>query len=308
MKNWRLFFSSLTILLMGCHETQRHQWAAPPYAGAPLYVEEEGWPVTEQSIALGQRLFNDRNLSIDSTLSCASCHNANSYFADPGMAFSVGRNNEKTLRNSPGLINLAWQPYFFREGGVRNLKLSSFVPINHRNEFGRELHALVEQLRLDEDYQQAFEQAFEQGEISDHSFLTALAHFMASLTFYDSPYDHYLQGDTLALDNDERAGLKLFERHCFGCHAGPQLSTFAIESNGLPTNSDYGRMLISNNKSDSAKFKVPTLRGVEVTGPYMHDGSYATLDSVVWMYVKVRQLDLDSPAQQKLVSFLKSLD
>jgi cytochrome c peroxidase len=239
--------------------------------------------MTDRTVALGNRLFFDPTLSVDSTVSCSSCHNQTAYFSDPGKALSTGMNDSLTVRNSPSLINLAWHTSFFREGGVRTLELSSIVPITHPNEIGRELTELTTALSKDPTYAEAFEKAFNEKQMSDGQLITALAHYMATLVYADSPYDLYLRGEG-TLETDAMAGMALFQEHCSGCHSGGHLSDFSFESNGLPTNSDYGRTLITLNPADSGKFKVPALRGVAATAPYMHDGSYATLDSVVRSY------------------------
>lgn len=304
----RFSYLLLTLLLWQCQTgVDEIPITGPAYAGPPTYDGGDRFPRTEQTISLGQRLFNDQNLSIDSTISCATCHKADAYFSDPGNAFSAGLQGTPTHRNASALVNLAWHPYFFAEGGVRNLKLSSFVPINNRHEFGRKLHDVVEGLMADPIYVEEFNDAFRAQPITDAQFVTALAHYMAGLKYYDSPYDLWLSGDSAALNTDAHAGLKLFQEHCSTCHGGPQLSSFAIAANGLPTNADYGRMKLTNNAEDSGAFKIPTLRGIALTYPYMHDGSYADLDTVLWTYNEVRELGLNLEELAQLKAFLNSL-
>ncbi|MGA0303800.1 MAG: cytochrome-c peroxidase, partial [Schleiferiaceae bacterium] len=264
----RFSYLLLPLLLWQCHTAvEEIPISGPAYSGPLTYTGGDRFARTERTIALGQKLFNDPNLSIDSTISCASCHKADAYFSDPGKALSVGLEGTPTQRNASALVNLAWHPYFFAEGGVRNLELSSFVPINNRHEFGRELHDVVEGLMEDPCYVLEFSEAFGSQPISDAQFITALAHYMAGLQHYDSPYDQWLSGDSRALGPDAHIGLELFETHCTSCHSGPQLSSFAIATNGLPTNADYGRMNLTNNAEDSGAFKIPTLRGIALTYP-----------------------------------------
>ena len=304
----RFSYLLLPLLLWQCHTTVKEiPISGPTYAGPPTYAGGDRFPRTEHTIALGQKLFNDPNLSIDSTISCASCHKADAYFSDPGKALSVGLEGTPTQRNTSTLVNLAWHPYFFAEGGVRNLELSSFVPINNRHEFGRELHEVVEGLMDDPAYVQKFSEAFGSQPITDAHFITALAHYMVGLQHYDSPYDLWLGGDSSALNSDARNGLELFHKHCSTCHSGPQLSSFAFATNGLPTNADYGRMNLTNNIEDSGVFKIPSLRGVALTYPYMHDGSYADLDTVLWAYNDVRELGLSLEELAQLKAFLNTL-
>lgn len=304
----RFSYLLLPLLFWQCHTAvEEIPISGPAYAGPPTYTGGDRFPRTEHTIALGLKLFNDPNLSIDSTISCASCHKADAYFSDPGKAFSRGLEGTPTQRNASALVNLAWHPYFFGEGGVRNLELSSFVPINNRHEFGRELHDVVEGLMDNPTYVEEFNEAFSTQPITDAQFITALAHYMAELQHYDSPYDQWLGGDYHALDSEARAGYELFKIHCSTCHSGPQLSSFAITTNGLPTNSDYGRMNITNNLEDSGAFKVPTLRGIALTYPYMHDGSYADLDTVLRTYNNVRALGLTGEELAQLNAFLNTL-
>lgn len=281
--------------------------SGPAYAGEPVYTGGERYALTQASIDLGAKLFNDPRLSIDSSISCAGCHKADAYFADPGKAKSAGLDGHPTERNASALNNLAWHPYFFAEGGVRTLELSTFVPINNRHEFGRELHHVVEALQEDPAYRAAFKNAFNQDEITDALFVTAMGHYMASLMNYNSPYDQFLAGDTTALDSYARAGLELFSTHCNACHGGAQLSTFEIATNGLPTDADYGRMKITNNPKDSGAFKIPSLRGIALTHPYMHDGSYDDLDTVLQTYNRVRALGLTPVELDQLKAFLNTL-
>jgi len=304
----RFIILLLTMLFWQCRSAvEEIPVAGPAYAGEPEYYGGQRFERTKESTALGQRLFNDPNLSVDSTISCASCHKAEAYFADPGKAKSAGLNGHPTERNASALNNLAWHPYFFAEGGVRTLELSTFVPINNRHEFGRELHDVVVSLNGDLEYKHAFEQAFSQSEITDALFVTAIGHYMASLTNYNSPYDRFLSGDSSALNQHAIEGLDLFNIHCIACHGGAQLSTFEIASNDLPTDADYGRMKITNNPKDSGAFKIPSLRGIGLTYPYMHDGSYANLDTVLSAYNSVRQLDLSQTELDQLKAFLNTL-
>lgn len=278
----------------------------PEYFGVPTYDGGDRWAMTDRTVELGRKLFNDPALSIDSTTSCASCHNKDAYFADPGKTFSTGMNDSLTVRNSPSLINLAWHQSFFREGGVRTLELSSIVPLTHPNEMGRELYPLALALREDPMYAAEFARAFGEPEITDGTLITALAHFMATLTYFNSPYDLYLQGAG-GLNSDQLAGLQLFQTHCERCHSGGHLSNFGYEFNGLPTNADYGRTLITTDIADSGYFKVPPLRGVAATAPYMHDGSYETLNEVVEAYNLHHGLNLSTTEQAQLVAFLEAL-
>lgn len=270
---------------------------------------------------LGKRLFYDPVLSSDSSLSCGSCHHVSLAFADD-RAFSPGVEDRPGTRNAPTLANLAYHPYFLREGSVPTLEMQILVPIQEENEFDHNIVLVAEKLKRDSGYVAMAAAAY--GREPDAFVITrAISTFERTLVSGNSPYDQYeYQGCGEALDRSEERGRELFfsERtQCSQCHSGLNLTNYAFENNGLYLDyPDPGRMRLTGDSSDLARFKVPTLRNVALTAPYMHDGSLWTLEEVVEHYDRggaahpsksefVRPLELSEKEKQDLVAFLEAL-
>jgi cytochrome c peroxidase len=270
---------------------------------------------------LGKRLFFDPNLSRDRSISCASCHKPSLAFADD-QSVSIGVEGRKGSRNAPSLANVAYQPYLMREGGVPDLERQILVPIQEHAEFDFNIVLLVERLIEDSSYANASERAY--GRPLDPFVLTrAISVFERSLISGNSPYDRYVhQNEASALTPQQLAGMALFfseEVGCGNCHNGFDLTDYSFQNNGLYAEyDDPGRMRLTNDPADMALFKVPSLRNVAVTAPYMHDGSIETLQGVVEHYmtggadhlnksVHVKPLDLNTEDMEALIAFLESL-
>ena len=253
-------------------------------------------PMTEEGVALGLRLFGDVALSVNGTQSCASCHQAGAALADPGKAFSVGAEGQTGSRNAMPLVNLAWQSSFGWDGHARSLREQALRPITNPVEMHESLANVVGKLDR-AGYAAAFAAAFGSREITPDRVARGLEQYLLTLTSHDSKFDRVLLG-TDSLTSDEQRGFELFHteydpRHgqfgadCFHCHGGPLFSDFAFHNNGLDASGsvrDLGRSLVTTNRSDRAKFKTPSLRNVAVTGPYMHDGRFGTLEAAVAHY------------------------
>jgi cytochrome c peroxidase len=289
--------------------------------GFPQIEFPEGNEYTEERWELGKMLFYDKALSVDGSISCAHCHKAELAFADH-QAKTDGVFKRAGVRNAPSLANIGYHPYFTREGGIPSLEMQILVPIQEHNEFGHNIIDIVEDLSKDSSYQQRSRSAY--GRSFDAYVLTrALATFERSLISGNSPYDNYINnGDVFAMNAEAMAGMDLFfsERtNCSSCHSGFNFSNYAFENNGLYEEyEDLGRMRLTSLVSDKAKFKVPSLRNVELTAPYMHDGSLASLEAVVEHYNKgghehinksklIKPLSLSDKEKGQLVAFLKSL-
>ncbi len=270
---------------------------------------------------LGKRLFYDPILSSDSTLSCASCHKAAIAFSDD-VAFSTGVKERAGTRNSPTLTNVAYQPYFTREGGVPTLEMQVLVPIQEHNEFDFNIVLIGERLMQNKEYVAMSWEAYNRP--PDYFVITrALAMFERSLISGNSAYDrYYFQKNAGALTADEMKGMELFfspKANCSECHGGFNFSNYAFSNNGLyETYADIGRKRLTNNDADLALFKVPTLRNIALTAPYMHDGSVKTLEEVIEHYNNggknhpqknklITPLQLTQTEKTQLVAFLKSL-
>ncbi len=290
-------------------------------AGFPAIQFPADNAYTPQRWALGKQLFFDPVLSNDSTISCASCHNPAKAFSDE-VAFSKGVAGRLGTRNSPTLTNVAYLPYFTREGGVPTLEMQTLVPIQEHNEFDFNIVLIGERLRRNPTYVQMAKEAYNR-EPDPFVIARALANFERSLISGNSAYDKYTyQNNPAALSEKERKGMALFfseKTQCSKCHSGFNFSNNAFENNGLYDNyTDSGRKRLTNLSDDFALFKVPTLRNVGVTAPYMHDGSLTTLEAVVEHYNTggknnpqksklIQPLNLTDDDKEQLVAFLKSL-
>ena len=253
----------------------------PP--GAPPMVLPADAPMTEASVRLGKALFFDPQLSRDGTIACASCHFPDRAFSDT-VPVSKGIEGRLGMRNSPPLLNLAWHPAFFRDGGVPTLEQQAIAPIHDTQEMDFNIHFAAERVRDEEPYARLSRLAY--GRPLDAFLLTrALATYQRTLVSGWSRYDRFLQGDMDALSEAEQRGLALFngpDLKCGTCHGGFDLSDHRYHNIGLYTLSpDPGRERISLVVSDHGKFKTPTLRNIALTAPYMHDGTFATLEEVM---------------------------
>ncbi|MGB1206519.1 MAG: cytochrome-c peroxidase [Chitinophagales bacterium] len=285
----------------------------------PLFPDENNFTVARWQ--LGKKLFYDPILSRDSSLSCASCHLPNYAFSDT-TAFSSGVENAAGTRNSPSLANVAYHPYFTREGGVPTLEMQILIPIQEHNEFDFNIVLISEKLQADETYQQMAMEAYEQA-ATPFVITRALSTFERSLLSGNSRYDKFaFQNQENALNEIEKMGMNLFfseKTNCSHCHSGFNFTDYAFENNGLYENyEDVGRFRLTGNEDDIALFKTPSLRNISLTAPYMHDGSMSDLKTVVEHYVSggknhvhkneiLQPLDLTIAEQEAIIAFLESL-
>jgi len=287
----------------------------------PDFPDQSKNPITKEKVNLGRFLFFDPILSIDSSISCASCHKQNQAFAE-AQTFSIGVNGQVGIRNSQPLFNLAWNKFFFRDGGVPTLELSALAPISESHEMAFSLPGVVLRLNKNDRYKKLFKQVF-QREPDAKAVIQALAAFQKILISAQSPYDQFLQGNEAALSTAAKRGLNLFfsdTTSCFRCHSGFNFTDQTFANNGLYLQyADSGRMRITTNPEDRALFAVPSLRNLAYTMPYMHNGSINTIFDVVEHYNAgganhphkssfVRPLQLSNEQKQALISFLNSLN
>lgn len=261
-----------------------YQFVAPSNFPEPTYTFYNN-SITEEGFKLGRKIFFDPSLSIDGSISCSSCHHQELAFADfPHNPFSIGIDGLVGTRNAPALANLAFMNEFFWDGGVTHL---DFVPINAIEspvEMGEDIAAVVAKIKNDTEYPALFEAAFNTTEINMPLLMDALAQFMLMMVSNNSKYDAYLQGKE-TLTAQELQGLRLFDEKCESCHSGILFTNQAYFNNGIDSVfSDSGRATISANPSDIGKFKVPTLRNISLTAPYMHNAKFRTLEEVLNHY------------------------
>ena len=298
----------LLVLMAAACGPRKERFVTPQGFPQPVYAFDRN-PLTREGIALGRHLFYDKTLSKDGTISCASCHVQSAGFAQPGQPVSVGIFHRKGNRNVPALQNLAWSTSFFLDGGVYDLDLVPIAPIRESAEMDENLKNILAKLRRQEDYPLLFQQAYGTVEITGERFLKALSQFMLTLVSADSRYDRK------ELSVEEKAGEKLFRQHCSTCHSGPLFTDGSFRNIGLPEGEDPGRYRISEVEKDRNAFRVPSLRNVAVTAPYMHDGRFATLEEVVGFYAGGggqgaggrQKINMSEREQRQVVAFLRAL-
>ncbi len=250
-------------------------WPRPVYDGARN-------PVTRAGFALGRKLFYDPQLSRDGSVSCGSCHQQFAAFAHYDHKLSHGIGGVNGTRNAPGLFNLAWQRDLMWDGAVTHLEMQPLAPLTNTLEMGETLDHVLAKLRADARYPALFERAFDSPGIDSQRFLRALTQFMATMISAGSRYDRHVR-DGEVFSAAEIRGLDRFREHCGGCHQEPLFTDQQYRSNGL-AGEDIGRERISGRVDDRARFRVPSLRNVALTAPYMHDGRFDTLDQVLRHY------------------------
>ena len=262
------------------------------------FVRPEGWPKpvynvsknkpTSPGFKLGRKLFFDPILSKDGTISCASCHTQWSGFTHVDHGLSHGINGLKGTRNSLTLFNLAWNKSFMWDGGINNLEVQPLGPMTNPVEMGTTLEAVVKKLDTAKGYKTRFFLAFGDSAITGQRVLKAIAQFTVMFESYNSKYDKYVRKEPGGeMTEQELKGLALFREHCSSCHTEPLFTNYSYQNVGLsvdPELKDKGRMGITHNPDDSLKFKVPSLRNVAVSYPYLHDGRFRTIRQVLDQY------------------------
>jgi cytochrome c peroxidase len=275
----------ITILFVLLCSSRLEKNLLPSYFPKPRYDFVSN-PLKKDIITLGRRLFYDPILSKNNTLSCASCHSPYNAFAHVDHELSHGIYDRIGIRNAPALFNLAWAPYFMLDGAIHHLDMQALAPLSDSNEMNNSIEMVLVQLNKDASYQQQFKQYFRDSTITGEHFLKAIAQFMLSLVSAESKYDSVMRGEA-QFTAQENNGYQLFQKHCNSCHQAPLFTNYEFVNTGLTENSaihDYGRFRITKNENDSFKFKVPSLRNITFTYPYMHDGRHASLKEVLKFY------------------------
>ncbi len=293
-------------------------------AGLDYYMPapENYPPAGEAMIALGRQLFFDPMLSRDSSLACASCHIPSRAFTN-AQAVSQGVFGRPGHRNVPTLINRGWGQSFFWDGRSSTLEHQVLQPIQATTEMDLSIEEVVRRLRDDPEYAITFVDVLNRAP-NREGLAQALAVYVRSIRAGDSPFDRLVDGDLEALTERQHVGLRLFQglAGCSRCHNGPLFTDERFHNTGVAWRDgeliDQGRFVVSGSEEDRGAFKTPTLREVERTGPYMHDGSLATLEEVVEFYNRggnanphldhaLRPLDLTDDEKEALVAYLRSL-
>ncbi len=293
----------------------------------PLAYDVTTNPLTQKGFELGRKLFYDPNLSADGTISCAFCHEQRYAFTHHGHTVSAGINGLIGTRNSPAIQNLGFQTTFMYDGATDHLNLQPIIPITSEIEMDGNFTQIVDYLNASSDYKKMFSIAFPNKPINTENMLKAMAQFMVLVTSSNSKFDKFRRNEPGGtLTPDELEGYNLFNQKCASCHATDIFTDNSFRNNGLAVNpivNDVGRFRVTELEQDRYKFKVPSLRNVEKTKPYMHDGRFSSLDAVLNHYsngvVNSPTLDaslnnsgtlgipLTSSEKAKIIAFLKTL-
>ena len=244
-------------------------------------------PPTQNGFVLGKKLFYDGRLASDGVVSCGFCHIQAFAFTHHTHITSHGVNGAIGKRNAQPLHNLAFMQEFTWDGAAGHLDAQPIIPITAEVEMNNTFNNIVTTLSQDPEYVEMFAAAFDNGQIDPDNILKALSQFMLMMVSADSKYDRFLRNDGTTLTSDETAGLGLFEAKCSSCHSGVLQTDQTYRNNGLsidPEFNDIGRFRVTGQPSDSLKFKVPSLRNIEATFPYMHDGRIPDLEAVLDHY------------------------
>lgn len=284
------------LVLMGMGDPVPRPYVFPSLELFPPMPVPAYGPVTVEGAELGRMLFYDPVLSADGTLSCASCHQQRYAFSDGPQASSLGLSGTPTPRNTSALFNLAWYPAFFWDGRSPSLEDQVLHPVRDPDELGAGWPVVQDRLAQDERYRSGFRAAFGSEYPDSMLIARALSQFLRTLISADSKYDRVLRGEA-RFTEAEHAGFVLANEQnkgdCLQCHTTDRdaLGTALRSSNnglppasGLSDNVDMGRGAVTGAAHEMGQFKIPSLRNVGVTAPYMHDGRFATLEEVVEFY------------------------
>lgn len=284
----------------------------------PVYNFAEN-PLTVEGFELGKKLFYDGILSKDGNFPCASCHQQFGAFNNYDHVFSHGYNNQLSLRNAPALQNLAWQPNFMWDGTIAHLDEQPFFPINAPNEMGETTENVLKKLNNDTGYVRRFNEVFSNGKITKQQLGKALSQYMLHLVSSNSKYDKVLKGEA-TFNSTEQLGYTIFKQKCSGCHKEPLFTDFSFRNIGLQidyTLNDLGRLNTTKNNDDLMRFRVPSLRNVQVTFPYTHDGRFPKLYNMLRHYSNIidfpnndsliKNMNLNPSEMGRLITFMNTL-
>lgn len=251
-----------------------------------ITFDDIGNPITVNGVALGKKLFYEGRLSRNNTISCGFCHIQEYAFTHHGHPVSHGIDDKLGIRNAPSIQNMAFLKNYTWDGVSHHLDERSLVPITTDFEMDSSLPEVVGKLNTDSKYKKMFEAAFGDENITGDRVLKALSQFMATMVSANSKYDQYKKGQT-SLSTEETQGMALFQNKCSSCHSGDLFTDESYRNTGMYYNAqfaDRGRYRVTLDWNDNMKFRVPSLRNVEYTAPYMHDGRLYSLDAVLNFY------------------------
>jgi len=282
-------------------------------------------PVTKNGVELGRKLFYEGKLSRNNTISCGFCHIQENAFTHHGHNVSHGVDDRIGIRNAPPIQNMIFLKRYMWDGVIHNLNEQPIIPITDVNEMDSSMPEAITKLKEDPKYKKLFAAAYGDENITGERVLKALSQFMASLISAESKYDSFRQGK-VKLTTEESQGMTLFQQKCASCHSGELFTDESFRNTGMYYNSQFkdpGRYRVTLDQNDWMKFRVPSLRNVEYTAPYMHDGRFYTLEAVLNFYSdgvednpnldpELKQnghigIAMNSQEKQFIVAFLKTL-
>ncbi len=320
MKQFKIIVLLLTAFIVSCKKGVVTPVSMPYVLEEPSHFPKMiiplDNPLTIAGVELGRKLFYEKKLSGDNSLSCAGCHSPEQSFSDENQ-YSTGITGQVGRRNSMALINLGYQKFFFWDGRAKSLEEQILIPVQDPIEMHQSWTNAVIKIKADASYRKEFYAAFGTDQIDSTLVAKSIAQFLRTMISGSSKYDvMYKQKYSLPLTpkeqtllssvtNEEWAGYDLFNSlnggDCFHCHNGPLMHVELFNNNGLDqTFTDLGRGEVTKNPADYGKFKVPTLRNISATGPYMHDGRFQTLEEVIEHYSSGIQI---SPTISPLIEF-----
>lgn len=298
----KLFIAVSLVVVLGFTSLKVYQLNYPAYFPKPVYDLKTN-PLTVEKINLGKALFYDPILSKDNTISCASCHSSYQAFAHTDHQLSHGINDLIGTRNAPALFNLAWHNTFMWDGAVNHLDVQALAPIAHPKEMNEKIENVVKKLQTSKLYPKLFLKAFKDSIITGEHVLKALSQYQLTLVSAGSKYDRVKQNKA-KFTEQEKNGYKLFIENCNACHTEPLFSNYKFANNGLgvdTTLKDQGRYTLTKTSADSLKFKIPSLRNLSYTNPYMHDGRFNKLNQVLNHYINIKDNKVLSPELKKSI-------
>ncbi len=295
------------------------------------FVVPQGWPapaynfenntLTNAGFYLGRKLFYDNRFSRDNSTSCGSCHQAFAAFAQADHDLSHGVDGLVGNRNSPPIFNMNWHTSYFWDGGVNHIESQPINPIQNPVEMDENLPNIIAKLSGDEQYKKMFKAAWGDETVTSQRIFKSMAQFMGAMVSANARYDQYKRGDAV-LTPEEENGLDIYNGKCASCHTAPLFTDFSYRNNGLTVTAlnDSGRARITHAPQDMQKFKVPSLRNLKYTAPYMHDGRIKTLEKVLDHYANgIHQsatldpqlqngIQLNQQQRSDLLAFLNTLN
>ncbi len=320
MKKNVLALIAIGFFLLSFQQAQKGLLEIPNLFPKPSYNFKNN-PLDSNKIKLGRLLFYDGILSKDNSISCSTCHSPFSAFAHNDHDLSHGIDDKIGVRNAPALFNLAWQSSFMWDGAINHMDMQALAPISSTTEMGENIANVVVKLQKDSFYRNKFYQAYNDSIVTGEHVLKALSQFQLTLVSANSKYDKVKRGENEFTDQ-ELKGYKLFQKNCNSCHQEPLFSNYSFGQNYIAVDSvlkDFGKGSITKLMKDSLLFKIPSLRNLKYSYPYMHDGRFYTLNKVLNHYISkettlkfkkdgLKKISLSPNDKVDLISFLLTLN